>query len=115
MSHPDDAARRRVLSALLSGAAVAAVLPAHAHEGAAHADTMLGMGDSDGYLMSAKLTQHCATCEFWGGERRLSEDRGSLTVMGLGWCNNPKSPNYRKRTSPEHGPMDVWQKWGALG
>lgn len=49
------------------------------------------------------------------GERRLAKDGATLTVMGLGWCSNPKSPNYQNLTSPEHGPMDVWQKWSLIG
>jgi hypothetical protein len=75
----------------------------------------MGRGGTDGYVMESSVTQRCATCEFWGGGRRLSSDRKSITVTGLGWCNNPASPNFQKLTSPEHGPMDVWKKWQALG
>ena len=83
------------------------------HEG--HGGT-LGRGGVDGYEMSSGVEGRCATCEFWGGQRRLSENGTAITVTGLGWCNNPKSPNYRKMTSPEHGPMGgVWKKWAPLG
>ena len=75
----------------------------------------LGHGGSDGYVMSSSVEQHCVTCEFWGGQRRVSEDGKAITVGGLGWCNNPESPNFQKLTSPEHGPMKTWRKWSALG
>jgi hypothetical protein len=75
----------------------------------------LGRGGTDGYVMDSTVTQRCATCEFWGGARRLSLDRKSITVTGLGWCNNSASANYQKLTSPEHGPMEVWKKWQLLG
>jgi hypothetical protein len=90
-------------SLLVAGAAAAA-----SHEG------MLGQGARDGYVMASDVTQHCATCEFWGGPRRLAADRKTITVTGLGWCNNPASPNFQKMTSPEHGPMEVWKKWQVL-
>jgi hypothetical protein len=82
--------------------------------GAEH-EAALGRGGTDGYIMDSTVAKHCATCEFWGGPRRLSPDRKSITVTGLGWCNNPASPNYQKLTSPEHGPMDVWKRWQLLG
>ena len=75
----------------------------------------LGHGGSDGYVMSSSIEQHCASCEFWGGQRRVSEDGKEITVGGLGWCNNSESPNYQKLTSPEHGPMETWRKWSVLG
>lgn len=28
---------------------------------------MMGHGAADGYVMRSDVTQHCATCEFWGG------------------------------------------------
>ena len=56
----------------------------------------------------------CATCEFWGGQRKVSEDGKSVVVSSLGYCSNPKSPNYQKVTGPQTGPMAVWKKWGAI-
>ncbi|MGE0372746.1 MAG: twin-arginine translocation signal domain-containing protein [Gammaproteobacteria bacterium] len=98
-------------SALAAGMAGGPVLATeHGTHGA-----MLGHGGEQGYVMRADVTQHCATCEFWGGQRRLNAERTEVTVGGLGWCNNPQSPNFQKLTSPEHGPMQVWKKWGALG
>ncbi len=74
----------------------------------------MGHGGVDGYVMDSTVEQHCATCEFWGGPRRLAADGKTITVTGLGWCNNPQSGNYQKLTSPEHGPMAVWKKWSLL-
>ncbi len=78
-------------------------------------ETTLGHGGSAGYIMDASVKEHCGTCEFWGGPRYASRDRKEITITGLGWCNNPASPNYQKLTSPEHGPMDTWRKWSVLG
>ena len=75
----------------------------------------MGHGDASGYVMAAGIDKHCGTCEFWGGPRRVSSDGKTITITGLGWCNNPNSPNYQKMTTPDHGPMDTWKKWGALG
>jgi len=100
-----------VAGTVIATRARAGELDGHEEHGAT-----LGKGAADGYEMSSGVEGRCATCEFWGGQRRLSESGGAITVTGLGWCNNPKSPNYRKMTSPEHGPMrEVWKKWGALG
>ena len=102
-----------VMAAALAGSAVIGTsVDAAAQE--SH-KAMLGRGGSDGYIMDASVKEHCATCEFWGGPRRVSEDRKTLTMTGLGWCNNPKSANYQKMTSPDNGPMGVWRKWAVLG
>jgi hypothetical protein len=74
-----------------------------------------GKGGSDGYLMNSDTTQRCGTCVFWGGPRRVSHDGKTITVTGLGWCNNPQSPNYEKMTSPDFGPMSHWKKWPVIG
>ena len=74
-----------------------------------------GQEDATGFTMTAATVKHCGTCEFWGGPRRLSSDGKTITITGLGWCNNPKSPIFQKVTTPDHGPMDTWRKWGALG
>jgi hypothetical protein len=105
----------RAGAVLLAGSAL---LPAMT--GAAEASqgmTMMPVGhaEADGYVVETTTTSHCATCEFWGGPRRISTDRKRVTTTGLGWCNNPNSPNYQKQTTPDHGPMTVWKKWQALG
>jgi len=105
-----------VVATMLAGTVLAAGAGAAEQEGHEGHGAMLGRGGVDGYEMSDGVEGRCATCEFWGGPRRLSESRAVITVTGLGWCNNPKSPDYRKMTSPEHGPMGaVWKKWAALG
>jgi hypothetical protein len=97
-----------MLAAGLAGHAAAAE---HEHE---KMETMMGHGGTDGYELDSSVTQRCGTCEFWGAPRRLSEDGKTVTITGLGWCNNPKSRNYQKMTSPEHGPMAVWRKWPLI-
>jgi hypothetical protein len=100
---------------LKASVAVGAALLAPAVIASAAAETMIGRGGSDGYIMDTTVTRHCGTCEFWGGPRRVSEDSKTLTITGLGWCNNPSSPNYQKLTSSDHGPMDTWRRWRVLG
>ncbi len=78
-------------------------------------DTMFGHGGSDGYIIDASAKGHCGTCEFWGGPRRVSKDGKSLTITGLGWCNNPKCPGYQGMSSPDHQCHGTWQKWSILG
>jgi len=95
-----------VLAAGIVGKATAAE---HEHE-----HEQMGMMGHDGYVLDSSVTQRCGTCEFWGAPRRLAADGKTVTITGLGWCNNPKSPNYQKMTSPEHGPMAVWKKWSLL-
>lgn len=97
----------------LAATAAASGARAAEHEHGTHGAT--GKGGADGYVMSSKVEKLCATCEFWGGQRRLSTDGAEITVGGLGWCNNPDSPNHHKLTSPEHGPMGVWKRWSVLG
>jgi hypothetical protein len=80
-----------------------------------HAGVSVGHAETAGYVLDAATADYCATCVFWGGERRISVDGKNVTTMGLGSCNNPASPNYQKLTTPDHGPMTgVWRKWGAL-
>lgn len=74
----------------------------------------MGHGGADGYVLDGSVKQRCGTCDFWGGPRRLTEDGKTVTITGLGWCNNPKSRNYQKITSPEHGPMAVWRRWSLI-
>lgn len=65
-------------------------------------------------VVSGGREKVCATCRFWGGVRRVSEDKKTVHCESLGWCNNPDSPNYQTMTTPETGPMDAWRKWEAL-
>jgi hypothetical protein len=103
--------------ALLTGVAMGPAILGAAVDAAAQEmshEMVMGHGGNEGYIMSAWVTQHCGTCEFWGGPRRLSEDKKSLIISGLGWCNNPASSNYQKLTTPDHGPMGTWRKWSVL-
>jgi hypothetical protein len=79
-----------------------------------HHEMMAGHGGSDGHIMDASIKGHCATCESWGGPRRVSKDGKTLTITGLGWCNSPKCPGYQGMTSPDHQ-CHAWQKWIVLG
>lgn len=68
----------------------------------------------DFYAIDASTEGRCATCEFWGGVRKLTEDRKQVLVQSLGWCNSPDSHHYQQLTTPETGPMESWKKWGAI-
>jgi anaerobic selenocysteine-containing dehydrogenase len=68
-----------------------------------------------GFTMDSATEGQCATCRFWGGIRKVSEDGKSITTQSLGWCNNPKSMSFQKMTPPDFGPMKSWTKWEALG
>jgi hypothetical protein len=56
----------------------------------------------------------CGTCRFWGGIRRVSEDKKAVYAESLGWCNNVDSPHFQTMRTPEAGPMKAWRKWEAL-
>jgi len=71
----------------------------------------------EGDLAVAVTTEDtCATCRFWGGIRKLSDDGKQVIAQSKGWCNNPNSPNHRKLTMADHrmGKADIWKKWTAL-
>lgn len=65
-------------------------------------------------VIEANKVGICATCRFWGGRRRVSEDKQAVYSESLGWCNNPDSYHYQAMTTPETGPMKSWLKWEAL-
>lgn len=67
------------------------------------------------YPVDASTEGKCATCEYWGGVRRVTRDRNQVLVQSLGWCNNPESHHFQRLTTPETGPMESWKKWGVLG
>lgn len=68
----------------------------------------------DAFPVKAEEQGVCATCQFWGGIRKVSEDRKTVYCESLGWCNNAKSNYFRSKTTPETGPMNSWKKWEAL-
>ena len=99
-------------AALVGPTVIGAALDATAQE---NHGTMPGHGGTDGYIMDSSVKGRCGTCDFWGGPRRVSEDGKTLTITGLGWCNNPKCPNHQKLTSPDHDCTGIWRKWSVLG
>ena len=70
--------------------------------------------DGSYFVLDSSLINLCGTCQHWGGRRRISTDGKSIDVDSLGWCNNPKSPNYRKTTGPKGGMKLVWEKWSEI-
>jgi hypothetical protein len=69
-----------------------------------------------GHSVDAKFKNTCATCQFWGGMRKVSKDKMEVVAQSMGWCNNPDSPNYQKLTMADHQmkKVGVWKKWAAL-
>lgn len=70
-------------------------------------------GDSS-FVMNSATKNVCGTCQYWGGQRRISDDGKTVEIDSLGWCSNRKSPNFRKTTGPQTGPMKVWEQWTAI-
>jgi hypothetical protein len=110
----DEQTRRGFISRsgvlIATTAAVGVSQPAlsqdHSHHG--------GMGD--GLRISTSAEKTCATCRFWGGMRRVDEDKAEITTQSMGWCNNPDSPNYSKLTQADHQMKKpgIWEKWSVL-
>ena len=71
---------------------------------------------ADGWNIKADTKFRCATCRFWGGMRKITDDKKQVVATSLGWCNNPNSPMYRSMTTPDHEMTKpgVWVKWEAL-
>ncbi len=82
----------------------------HAEHGG-HLKSMKGI---DAFVVSADKEGICATCRYWGGVRRATEDKKSVHCESLGWCNNPDSHHYQTKTTPVTGPMKSWKKWEAI-
>ncbi len=94
----------------LGGTAAAAEHGAHMRRGG----ELKSEKGADAFVVKADERGICATCRFWGGIRRASEDKKTVYCESLGWCNNPASPHYQSKTTPVTGPMDTWKKWEAL-
>ena len=86
-------------------------LTAYAGEHAHH-----GHSSGNGIEISASQKNTCATCQYWGGMRKVSKDRKLVTAQSMGWCNNPDSPNHQKLTGADHKMQKpgIWKKWAAL-
>ena len=98
--------RRNAFRAVAAGVAATAAATVIAKE---HADTSASTIETP-----ADQIGLCATCQFWGGVRRVSKDKKTVHSETLGWCNNSASQNFQKKTTPISGPMRNWQKWDAL-
>jgi hypothetical protein len=81
-----------------------------------HHEAEISAPTPEGWKLSADSKFRCGTCQFWGGMRKVTDDRKQVVAVSLGWCNNPASPMYSKLTAPVHEMTEagVWTKWGAL-
>jgi hypothetical protein len=84
--------------------------------GAYAAEEHMQEGSGEGLVVASAEENRCATCQFWGGMRKVSDDKKHVTAQSMGWCNNPDSPNHGKLTAADHEMMkpDIWRKWAAL-
>ncbi|MCB2261527.1 MAG: hypothetical protein LGR52_01070 [Candidatus Thiosymbion ectosymbiont of Robbea hypermnestra] len=73
-------------------------------------------GSGKGRLFDATAEGICGTCQFWGGMRKISDDKKKVIAQSMGWCNNPASPHHGMLTMADHemNPIDIWKKWSAL-
>jgi hypothetical protein len=103
--------RRKFLTTTVALAAGATVFSTSAHAGS-HGDHGEGMG----MQIDATEKDTCATCQYWGGMRKVSRDKSVVTAQSMGWCNNPDSMNYQKMTNADRKmkKTGIWQKWAAL-
>ena len=109
----NDTSRRRFLtgsSKLLVATATLGSLAAYAAEELQHG------GAGEGLVVDAAMQNRCATCRFWGGMRKVSNDKKQVIAQSMGWCNNPDSPNHQKLTAADHqmNKAGVWVKWAVL-
>lgn len=74
-------------------------------------------GAGDGLVIDAAKKDTCATCQYWGGMRKVPDDSKQVIAQSMGWCNNPDSPNHQKLTAADHNmkKAGVWKKWAVLG
>ncbi|MCP5142434.1 MAG: twin-arginine translocation signal domain-containing protein [Chromatiales bacterium] len=115
----DNGNRRKFLktggAAIAAGVlgGVAAKANAGSHDGhAGHA--MAGAPGVAAVIVSADTDGVCATCVFWGGQRRVMDVGKNVHCESLGWCNNANSHHFQTMTGPQTGPMKSWQKWDAI-
>jgi hypothetical protein len=73
-------------------------------------------GSGDGLAIDASSEDTCATCQYWGGMRKISDDKHEVIAQSMGWCNNPDSPNHQKLTAADHEMKKpgIWKKWPAI-
>ncbi len=65
----------------------------------------------------ASTDRRCATCDFWGGQRVLAADKGSVTTAdaATGICNNPQSPLYNRQARADQIFVNGYRRWKELG
>ena len=108
---------RRTFSMQVAGIAAAAAAGIGTAEAAEpHHEAEISGPTADGWKLASDTKSHCGTCQFWGGMRKISDDKKQVVAVSLGWCNNPDSPNYHNMTPPVHEMTEpnIWRKWGAL-
>lgn len=106
MESAKDIARHKSRRSILKGTAAGMI-------GGVGLLTLSGGEEAQATTLSALDERKCATCRYWGGVRKISKDGSSIDAEGTGWCNNPESPAYMKRTKPEQG-APTWVRWDAL-
>jgi hypothetical protein len=112
---PFSESRRRLLRTGGLAVASGALLGIGPNARAADQGSTAGAGPGvAAVLISADREGICATCQFWGGLRRVAVDGKSVLAESLGWCNNRASPSFQMMRSPEAGPMKAWRRWDAL-
>jgi hypothetical protein len=109
----NDKSRRTFLTTtgkLFVGAATLGTFTAQAADEHQHGSS------GEGHVIDAALESRCATCQFWGGMRKVSDDKKHVITQSMGWCNNPRSPNHQKLTAGDHHMKKpgVWKKWAVL-
>ncbi len=107
--------RRNFLAASGTLLATTATLGSFAAQASSHGH--MHHGSADGHAIDASTTDTCATCQYWGGMRKISKDKKQVFAQSMGWCNNPNSMNHQKLTMADHKmkKTGIWKKWGALG
>jgi len=59
----------------------------------------------------------CATCTYWGGQRKINSFSNGVTCDKggtKGVCGNPKSPHKKEETQADYGSCSKYEKWNAL-
>ena len=107
---------RRTFAMQMAGIAAAAAGIGTVEAAEHHHVAEISAPAADGWKLATDTKSRCGTCQFWGGMRKVTDDKKQVVAVSLGWCNNPKSPNYQKMTPAVHEMNDpgVWTKWSAL-
>lgn len=97
---------------LLIGASALASTSAFASSDGGHMDH----GSGHGLEIDASTKDTCATCQYWGGMRKLSDAKDMVVTQSMGWCNNPDSMNFQRLTTADHKmkKTGVWRKWDII-